>query len=179
MPCSPADPIPIRSVLSYIKACGPARRERRLSADHSAYFQCVRSARGISLFSAHRNWRATPRQLQACDLTFPKEILRYLPEPGKPDEFVVGGESPISYTALRGVRKRINLDTHFGETITPRRFRTTVATDISAMTHDLKPVQKMPGHSTPQMTLKHYDKGRSGAIDASNAIEKCYGLSAS
>lgn len=110
------------------------------------------------------------------DLAFPKDILEYLPPKGKPDDFVVGGEKPISYTQLRGIRKRINWDTHFGETITPRRFRTTVATDISAMTHDLKLVQQMLGHSTPQMTLKHYDKGRSGAIDASKAIKKCYGI---
>lgn len=112
------------------------------------------------------------------DLTFPREILAYLPEPGRPDEFVVGGERAVSYTQLRGIRKRVNLDTHFGETITPRRFRTTVATDISAMTHDLKLVQQMLGHATPQMTLKHYDKGRSGAIDASQAIGKCYGFGA-
>lgn len=112
------------------------------------------------------------------DLAFPREILEYLPEPGKPEEFVVGGEKPISYTQLRGIRKRVNWDTHFGETITPRRFRTTVATDISAMTHDLKLVQQMLGHATPQMTLKHYDKGRSGAIDASKAIGKCYGFCA-
>ena len=112
------------------------------------------------------------------DLKFPREILTYLPERGMPSEFVIGGEKPISYTKLRGIRKRVNLDTKFGETITPRRFRTTVATDISAMTHDLKLVQKSLGHATPQMTLKHYDKGRSGAIDASNAIGTCYGLSA-
>lgn len=112
------------------------------------------------------------------DLAVPKEILAYLPDSGKPEEFVIGGERPISYTQLRGIRKRINLDTHFGETITPRRFRTTVATDISAMTHDLKLVQQMLGHATPQMTLKHYDKGRSAAIDASQAIGKCYGLTA-
>lgn len=112
------------------------------------------------------------------DLTFPETILVYLPDPGHPEEFVIGGARPLSYTQLRGIRKRINLDTHFGETITPRRFRTTVATDISAMTHDLKLVQQMLGHTTPQMTLKHYDKGRSGAIDASKAIEECYGLTA-
>ena len=112
------------------------------------------------------------------DLAFPREILEYLPKPGKPEEFVVGGEKAVSYTLLRGIRKRVNWDTHFGETITPRRFRTTVATDISAMTHDLKLVQQMLGHSTPQMTLKHYDKGRSGAIDASKAIGQCYGFSA-
>jgi len=110
------------------------------------------------------------------DLAFPKEMLGYLPERGDPDEFVIGGIKAISYTALRNMRKRIAADTRFNELITPRRFRTTVATDISAMTHDLKLVQKSLGHSTPQMTLKHYDKGRSTAIDASNAIGTCYGL---
>ncbi len=108
-------------------------------------------------------------------LIFPREILPYLSR-GNPEAFVIGGEKPVSYTQLRGIRKRVNWDTHFGETITPRRFRTTVATDISAMTHDLKLVQQMLGHATPQMTLKHYDKGRSGAIDASKAIGKCHGF---
>ena len=111
------------------------------------------------------------------ELAFPRELLSYFHEPGQPNEFVIGGEKPISYTQLRGIRKRVNWDTHFGETITPRRFRTTVATDISAMTHDLKLVQHMLGHATPQMTLKHYDKGRSSTIDASNAIGQCYGFS--
>ena len=36
----------------------------------------------------------------------------------------------------------------------------------------------MLGHSTPQMTLKHYDKGRSTAVDASAAISKAYGFDA-
>lgn len=112
------------------------------------------------------------------DLAVPKEILAYLPEGAEAEEFVIGGETPVTYTQLRGIRKRINVDTHFGETITPRRFRTTVATDISAMTHDLKLVQRMLGHATPQMTLKYYDKGRSAAIDASKAIGECYGLTA-
>ena len=110
------------------------------------------------------------------DLAFPREVLRYLPERGRPEEFVVGGEKPVSYTQLRGIRKRITYALHFDETITPRRFRTTVATDISATTHDLKLVQRMLGHSTPQMTLKHYDKGRGTAADAAQAISKCYGF---
>lgn len=110
------------------------------------------------------------------DLALPREILVYLPERGQPKEFVIGGKKAITYTQLRGIRKRVNWQTGFGETITPRRFRTTVATDISAMTHDLKLVQKMLGHSTPQMTLKHYDKGRSRTVDASDAIGKCYGF---
>ncbi len=110
------------------------------------------------------------------DLAISKETLGNLPKRGKPDEFVIGGAKPLSYTQLRCLCKRINVQTGFGETITPRRFRTTVATDISAATHDLKLVQRMLGHSTPQLTLKHYDKGRSHTVDASAAIGKCYGL---
>ena len=76
------------------------------------------------------------------------------------------------------MRKRIQRELAFAEPITPRRFRTTVATDISAATHDLKLVQHMLGHATPQMTLKHYDKGRETAADASEAISRAYGLQA-
>ena len=112
------------------------------------------------------------------DLAFPEEILQYLPQPGKPQEFIVGGTNPLSYTQVRRMRKRIEKDTQFDEAIIPRRFRTTVATDISAMTHDLKLVQQALGHSNPQMTLKHYDKGRSAAVDASTVIKNCYKISA-
>lgn len=115
----------------------------------------------------------------ARTLAFPEQMLRHLPSPGSQDHFVIGGASPISYTALRNLRKRIAKDTGFPEAIVPRRFRTTVATDISAQTHDLKLVQMMLGHANPQMTLKHYDKGRSQAVDASAAIQKCYGLTES
>ncbi len=76
------------------------------------------------------------------------------------------------------MRYRIKRETGFDDRITPRRFRTTMVTDISNETHDLKLVQYMPGHSTPQMTLKHYDKGRSTAVDASAAISEVYGFDA-
>lgn len=120
----------------------------------------------------------TKTEASIRDLVIPVEVLSYLPERGRPNEFVLGGERAISYTQLRGMTKRINVQTRFGETIVPRRFRTTVATDISAITHDLKLVQQMLGHSTPQMTLKHYVKGRSKSVDATAAIEQCYGLKA-
>lgn len=111
------------------------------------------------------------------DLAISQVLIDLLPKKGKDTEFVIGGEKPISYTGLRHMRMRIAKEIGFRGVITPRRFRTTVATDISAMTHDLKLVQKMLGHATPQMTLKHYDKGRSLAADASDAIQECYGLS--
>lgn len=110
-------------------------------------------------------------------LKLPKEIMPFLPEAGAPDEFIVGGTKPLSYTALRRMRQRIAKLINFEEDITPRRFRTTVATDISAETHDIKLVQQMLGHTNPDVTLKYYDKGRSTAVDASSAIASCYGLS--
>lgn len=57
----------------------------------------------------------------------------------------------------------MNWDEHIGETITHKTVPTTVETDISAMPHGLRFVQQ---------------KCRSGAINASNATEKYYGLSA-
>ena len=110
------------------------------------------------------------------DLRLPPEIALFLPKRGLGDEFVVGGQEPVSYTKLRAMRQRIAKEIGFDERITPRRFRTTVATDISATTHDLKLVQKMLGHSTPQMTLRYYDKGRSTSADAVEAISQCYQL---
>ena len=110
------------------------------------------------------------------DLAVSEELLSCLPVRGKPNEFVIGGKTPLTYMQVRLMRERIQRDIQFDGSITPRRFRTTVATDISAQTHDLKLVQKMLGHSSPQMTLKHYDKGRSTTVDATDAITSCYGL---
>lgn len=110
------------------------------------------------------------------DLAVSEELLSCLPVRGKLNEFVIGGKTPLTYMQVRRMRERIQRDIRFDGSITPRRFRTTVATDISAQTHDLKLVQKMLGHSSPQMTLKHYDKGRSTTVDATDAIASCYGL---
>ena len=107
-------------------------------------------------------------------LAMPALVVDVLKDGGDKDSFVVGGKEPLSYTVLRKMLKKIEKDISFCEKITPRRFRTTVATDISSETKDLKLVQKMLGHSTPEMTLRHYDKGRNNAGDAAKAIEKCY-----
>ncbi len=111
-------------------------------------------------------------------LVLPESIVPYLGKPSMDSDFIVGGEKPLSYTEVERMRTRIRRETGFDDKITPRRFRTTVATDISNKTHDLKLVQYMLGHSTPQMTLKHYDKGRSTAVDARAAISEDYGFDA-
>jgi integrase len=110
------------------------------------------------------------------DLMLPQWIMDLLPDRGRPLEFVIGGCSPLSYMQVKRMRWRIAKQIGYDGSIVPRRFRTTVATDISASTHDLKLVQHMLGHATPQMTLKHYDKGRGTALDATEAIGECYGF---
>lgn len=85
---------------------------------------------------------------------------RYL-VPGKPDEYVIGGNHPLSYSLVRKMCERIAQTIRFEDKITPRRFRATVLTDIYDQTKDIKLTQSMAGHSNSQMTLKHYVKGRS------------------
>lgn len=69
---------------------------------------------------------------------------------------------------------RIKRDTGFDENITPRRFRTTVLTDLYDQTKDIKLTQAAAGHTTPTMTLKHYVKGRATSAQATAAVERAY-----
>lgn len=94
--------------------------------------------------------------------------------PGKADEFVLGGSSPLSYTQVRRMCERIQKDTGFTEKITPKRFRTTVLTDLYDKTRDIKLVQAAAGHTTAEMTLKHYVKGRGNVVKSVAAIESAY-----
>ena len=94
--------------------------------------------------------------------------------PGKADEFMLGGSSPLSYTQVRRMCERIQKDTGFTEKITPKRFRTTVLTDLYDKTRDIKLVQAAAGHTTAEMTLKHYVKGRGNVVKSAAAIESAY-----
>ena len=94
--------------------------------------------------------------------------------PGRADEFVLGGSSPLSYTQVRRMCERIQKDTGFTEKITPKRFRTTVLTDLYDKTRDIKLVQAAAGHTTAEMTLKHYVKGRGNVVKSAAEIESAY-----
>ena len=94
--------------------------------------------------------------------------------PDKADDFVLGGSSPLSYTQVRRMCERIQKDTGFTEKITPKRFRTTVLTDLYDKTRDIKLVQAAAGHTTAEMTLKHYVKGRGNVVQSAAAIERAY-----
>lgn len=76
----------------------------------------------------------------------------------------------------RSYCERIEKDTGFEEAITPRRFRTTVLTDLYDATKDIKQTQLSAGHTSANMTLKHYVKGRTNHINTAMPIAIAYGL---
>jgi integrase len=164
-----------------LSICLPLRSEevlglRWMDVDDDPCLIHVRSTithptRNDAVFTSYTKTASSRRELVP-----PKQIFSYLPDRSRDEDFVIGGAIPVTYTRLRKMRERIARQIGYDGSITPRRFRTTVATDISDCTHDLKLVQKTLGHATPQMTLKHYDKGRSTSADASDAIAACYGL---
>ena len=103
------------------------------------------------------------------------QIIPHLPQ-NAPECFVLGGDSPLTYTQVRRMCERIQRDTGFDETISPRRFRTTVLTDLYDTTKDIKQAQAAAGHTTAAMTLKHYVKGRQEHTNTAAPIANAYGL---
>lgn len=103
------------------------------------------------------------------------QIAQHL-QPGKQEEFVIGGSKPLSYTQVRRMCERIQKDIGFDETLLPRRFRTTVLTDLYDTTKDVKQTQLAAGHSTPTMTMRYYVKGRSENANTAAPIAGIYGL---
>lgn len=93
---------------------------------------------------------------------------------GKPTDFVIGGESPCSYTQLRRMCERIERLIEYPGKITPRRFRATVLTDICEETGDIKLTQAAAGHKTADTALQHYVKGRKNISVAADVIENLY-----
>lgn len=64
---------------------------------------------------------------------------------------------------------RIGRQLEFEGAITPRRFRTTVLTDLYDRTKDIKLAQSAAGHTTPTMRLKRYVKDRNNNPKAAAA----------
>ena len=109
------------------------------------------------------------------DVALTATALRYL-APGKPGEFVCGGNWPLAYIQVRHMCNRIVKDIGFEDKITPSRFRPTVLTDIYDQTKDIKQAQFAAGHTTAAMTLKHYVNGRgTGSAVTVAVIDSAYG----
>ena len=103
------------------------------------------------------------------------QIIPYLNR-GAAEDNILGGREPLTYTQTRRMCERIQKNTGFEESITPRRFRTTVLTDLYDATKDIKQAQAAAGHTTAAMTLKHYVKGRQERTNTAVPIASAYGL---
>ena len=103
------------------------------------------------------------------------QIVKYL-SVGEPEDFVLGGRKALSYQQIVKMRKRIQKDIGFEEAITPRRFRTTVLTDIYDQTKDVTLTTASAGHTSPAMTFAHYAKGRGTQELTARAVASVYGL---
>ena len=108
-------------------------------------------------------------------ITLVPQVEKYL-LPTLPHHFVLGGEKPLSYIQIRRMCARIQKEIVFPEPIQPRRFRTTVLTDIYDVTRDIKSAQAAAGHTTAAMTLKYYVKGRETSQDTASPIARVYGI---
>ena len=120
--------------------------------------------------------KATKTEASRRDIDLATGILKCLPE-GEAGHFIFGGTGPLSYTQVRRMCRRIQRDIAFEEPILPRRFRTTVLTDLYDATKDIKVAQAAAGHTTAAMTLKHYVKGRQQKLNSANPVSALYGLS--
>ena len=119
--------------------------------------------------------KSTKTDASCREIELVPQIICYLPG-GLPNHFILGGEEPLSYTQTRRMCQRIQRETGFEETITPRRFRTTVLSDIYDMTKDIKQTQAAAGHTTATMTLRHYVKNRQSLPNTATPIAAAYGL---
>ena len=121
--------------------------------------------------------KETKTEASCRDIDFVKQASNCIPRSGKPDSFIIGGDKPYSYTQVRRMCDRIRRDIGFEGKITPRRFRSTVLTDLYDATKDIKQAQAAAGHTTAAMTLKHYIKGRTTTSNTAIPVASLYGLS--
>jgi len=115
----------------------------------------------------------TESSVRTIDLV--PQIEQYIPN-GDDNAFIFGNDKPLSYQQIRRMRGRIKKDIAFDDDIVPRRFRTTVLTDLYDQTKDIKQTQAAAGHTTADMTLKHYVKGRQQNSNTASPVASRYGL---
>lgn len=134
---------------------------------------------GLCLRATHTTipllFKATKTEGSERFLYLAPQVVRYL-EVSVPEEFELGGKEPLSYSMMQRMCERIQKEIGFDEKITPRRFRTTVLTDLYDATKDVKQVQNAAGHTTAAMTFKHYIKGRGETQNTATPVANAYGL---
>ena len=115
----------------------------------------------------------TESSIRVIDMV--SQVKQFIPD-GNPDDYIVGGKKPMSYQQVRRMRNRIKKDTGFDEDIVPRRFRTTVLSDLYHECKDLKQTQAAAGHSNSNTTLRYYIKDRRQNYNTASPVANLYGL---
>lgn len=121
---------------------------------------------------AHYERRREQRE-QRRKLTIDAETLKQITPVGA-GEWLVGKDHPLSYSMVKKMCKRIAKEISSPVAITPRRFRTTCATDLYEQTKDIKLLQEAGGWASAAIPLKHYAKGRKTTEAASTAFSAVY-----
>ena len=119
--------------------------------------------------------KETKTTVSVRDLDLVEQIKKYIPDT-PPNQYILGGDTALSYQQVRRMCERIQQDTGFSEKITPIRFRTTVLTDMYDQTKDLKQTQQAAGHANASTTMKHYIKGRYEHTNTAVPVAAAYGL---
>ena len=109
------------------------------------------------------------------DIQLAEDIIQFLPD-GKPEDFVVSGNKPITNTQITRMCQRIQKEIGFDEKITPRRFRTTVLSDLYENTKDIMNAKNVAGHTNLDMLNNHYVKNRKKVAEVGNTMSRVYGL---
>ena len=96
-----------------------------------------------------------------------REFFRYTL--GKPDEFIIGGERPISYQQYKRMFRKIQ-DAFDLSGYTAHDFRDTYATEWHEHGMSMDGIAKMLGHANSAVTEKHYVKFRDAAMTGAKKI---------
>ena len=97
------------------------------------------------------------------------EPLANLLTAGKPDEFIIGGERPISYQQYKRMFRKIQ-DAFDLSGYTAHDFRDTCATEWHEHGMSMDGIAKMLGHANSAVTEKHYVKFRDAAMTDAKKI---------
>lgn len=120
----------------------------------------------------------TKTQLSKRDIAIAQIALPYIREASleahRPDDFVFGGEKPLSYTQHRKLMRRISKQMEM-RGITGYTFRHTIITDIYETTHDANIAAAVAGHSKTTTTMNRYAHARRDAAKKGiQAIDATY-----
>lgn len=169
---------PIDRAFIALSALHPLRLEETLGlcgGDIDMAHSVISIHQAVELDDAHGKLKETKTQGSVRTIPLVEAAKQYIPDI-PPDKLLFGGDRPYRKWDVAQMRRRITADMGLEQLISSRRFRATVLTDIYDTSKDIKLTQRLAGHTTPNMTLQHYVKGRQPKQDTAKLIADRYNL---